>query len=429
MQDIPILIFTYFSEALIVYTYFQSIYEAKMKKGSFIITIIFYMALMLVYQFVINEEWVNLMLVLLCNILVCKFLFISSTRSSFYHGIILTILQYISEFITAYLTACILNVSTTYSVLQHFEIGTIISRIIYLLLSRLLAKLSVKESRSKSWGRWALLSLLPVSSIFMIFCIRLLTANMVLSSAQNTLCMFSISFSLIVNIIVYVIYEKAEKSNQKLIDLELVSQRNNIDLQYLDLLEKKNEKMQIMAHDYKNHIAAMEAMADSEEKKQYIQDVLNEISNSSQMAKTKNRMLDVILSKYADICEEKGIAFQTDIVSDNLSFMSAKDLSAMFNNALDNAVEAAEQSAEKRISLQISRSINQYHKIILENSSDREPVAQNETLITTKKQKAGHGYGTKSIEKAVQKYGGETAWEYDKAQKQFCLTILIPPGI
>lgn len=341
----------------------------------------------------------------------------------------MTILQYVSEVFTAYLMAFSLNMSADKTVILHFEIASIISRIIYLLLSRLLAKLSVKENRSKSWGRWALLSLLPVSSIFMIFCIRLLTANMVLSSAQNTLCMFSISFCLIVNIIVYVIYEKAEKSNQKLIDLELVSQRNNIDLQYLDLLEKKNEKMQIMAHDYKNHIAAMEAMADSEEKKQYIQDVLNEISNSSQMAKTKNRMLDVILSKYADICEEKGIAFQTDIVSDNLSFMSAKDLSAMFNNALDNAVEAAEQSAEKRISLQISRSINQYHKIILENSSDREPVAQNETLITTKKQKAGHGYGTKSIEKAVQKYGGETAWEYDKAQKQFCLTILIPPGI
>lgn len=429
MQDIPILIFTYFSEALIVYIYFCSIYEAKLKKGSLIITISYYIILMLIYQLIINEESVNLILTLIGNICICKFLFVSSTKSSLYHGIILTILQYVSEVFTAYLMAFSLNMSADKTVILHFEIASIISRIIYLLLSRLLAKLSVKENRSKSWGRWALLSLLPVSSIFMIFCIRLLTANMVLSSAQNTLCMFSISFCLIVNIIVYVIYEKAEKSNQKLIDLELVSQRNNIDLQYLDLLEKKNEKMQIMAHDYKNHIAAMEAMADSEEKKQYIQDVLNEISNSSQMAKTKNRMLDVILSKYADICEEKGIAFQTDIVSDNLSFMSAKDLSAMFNNALDNAVEAAEQSAEKRITLQISRSINQYHKIILENSSDREPVAQNETLITTKKQKAGHGYGTKSIEKAVQKYGGETAWEYDKAQKQFCLTILIPPGI
>lgn len=426
MHGFPILVFTYFSEALIVYFYFRSIYETKLKKSSLIIIILCYIALMLIYRFVINHELINLILILICNIFICKCLFVSSAKSSVYHGIILTILQYISEFLTAYLMAWSLNASTEKSVIQHFEIASVISRIIYLLLSRLLAKLSIKENRAKSWGRWALLSLLPISSIFMILSIRLLTANVILSPVQNGVCMFSISFCLIVNIIVYVIYEKAEKSNQKLIELELANQKNNIDLQYLELLEKKNEKMQIMAHDYKNHIAAIEAMTNNEEKEQYLQDVLEEIANDSQIAKTKNRTLDVIISKYTDICEEKGIAFQTDILSDNLRFMHAKDLSAIFNNALDNAVEAAEQSVEKVITLHISRSINQYHKIIIENSSDREPLANDKTLLTTKKQKSGHGYGTKSIEKAVQKYDGETDWEYDKAQKQFCLTILIP---
>lgn len=427
MQGFPILVFTYFSEALIVYTYFRSIYETKLKKGSLIITISCYIALMLIYKFIVNQESINLILILICNICICKFLFISSSKSSLYHGIVLTILQYISEFLTAYLTAFFLNISTEKSVIQHFEIGVIISRIIYLLLSQLLAKLSVKENRSKSWGQWALLSLLPISSIFMILSIRLLTANVILSPVQNGICMFSISFCLIVNIIVYAIYEKAEKSSQKLIELELVNQRNNIDLQYLNLLEKKNEKMQIMAHDYKNHITAIEAMTDSDEKKQYLQDILEEITNNSQIAKTKNRILDVIISKYFDICEGKGITFKTDIMSDNLKFMSSKDLSTIFNNALDNAVEAAEQSAEKIIALNISQSINQYHKIIIENSSDREPLANDKTLLTTKKQKTGHGYGTKSIEKAVQKYGGEIDWDYDKTQKLFCLTILIPP--
>lgn len=426
MQGFPILVFTYFSEALIVYIYFRSIYEKKLKKGTLIITILCYMALMLVYKFIINKEIVNILLIITVNICLCKFLFNCSTRSSFFHGFTLGIIQYISESLTAYLMAFPLNISTEKTVIQYFEIASVISRIIYLLLSRLLAKLSVKENRSKSWGQWALLSLLPISSIFMILSIRLLTANVILSPVQNGVCMFSISFCLIVNIIVYAIYEKAEKSSQKLIELELANQKNNIDLQYLELLEKKNEKMQIMAHDYKNHITAIEAMTDSSEKKQYLQDILEEITNNSQIAKTKNRILDVIISKYFDICEGKGITFKTDIMSDNLKFMSSKDLSTIFNNALDNAVEAAEQSAEKIITLSISKSMNQYHKIIIENSSDREPLANDKTLLTTKKQKTGHGYGTKSIEKAVQKYGGETDWEYDKAQKQFCLTILIP---
>lgn len=429
MIEFFILFFTYFSEALIVYFYYNSIYETKIKKYSFVITVLSYLFLMFIYMNIINHEIVNLTLTLITNILLCKFLFISSTKSSLFHGISLTILQYISEVLTVYIMATIVNTSSDDFVITHFGAASIISRIFYLLFSRLLAKLSVKENRSKSWGRWVLLALLPISSIFMILSLRLITANLVLSPTHSALCMFSVSFCLIVNIIIYAIYEKAEKSNQKLIDLELVNQKNNIDLQYLNLLEIKNEKMQIMAHDYKNHIAAIQNMSNSNEKEQYLQDILDEISENNKIAKTKNRLLDIIISKYLDICEEKGITFQTDIMSDNLSFMSAKDLSAIFNNALDNAVESAEKSTDKEIMLHISRSINSYHKIIIENSCDNEPVSKNETLITTKKQKSGHGYGTKSIEKSVEKYNGEMKWEYETDEKLFRLFILIPPNI
>lgn len=427
MYNFPTLVLTYFSEALIVYIYFRSIYEAKLKKGSLTIIILCYMALMLIYNFVMRNDIVNILLILTANICLCNFLFNSSIRSSLFHGFSLGVIQYISEILTLYLMTFTLNTSTNHILLQYFEIASVISRIIYLLLSRFLAKLSVKENRSKSWGRWALLTLLPISSILMILSIRFLTADIILSSTQSGICMFSIAFCLIVNIIVYAIYEKAEKSNQIRIELELINQRNQIDLQYIALLEKKDEEMRILAHDYKNHIAAINAITDYEEKTQYLQDLLKEIDSNTQMAKTKNRTLDIIVNKYTDICKEKGILFQTDIMSDNLSFMSSKDLSTVFNNALDNAVEAANGSTEKSIELHISHSINQYHKIIIENSSDREPLANGKILLTTKKQKIGHGYGTKSIEKVVHEYGGETDWEYDKEQKMFCLTILIPP--
>ena len=41
---------------------------------------------------------------------------------------------------------------------------------------------------------------------------------------------------------------------QKLLELELTNQKNDIDMQYLNLIEKKNETMNVMAHDYKNHL-------------------------------------------------------------------------------------------------------------------------------------------------------------------------------
>lgn len=232
---------------------------------------------------------------------------------------------------------------------------------------------------------------------------------------------------MISNIIIYDVYEQAEKNNKKLIELEITNQKDKIDLQYLNLLEKKNEEMQIMAHDYKNHIATIASMSDSPEIKEYLNSMLGEISQFSQIAKTKNKLLDVILSKYANICKEKAIKFETDIMAENLDFISGQDISSLFNNSLDNAVEAAEHSKERFVKLEISNSINFYHKIIIENSCDNEPQSKNGTLVTTKKNKRTHGFGTKSILKTITKYGGEFQWEYKQSSKTFKLIILIPP--
>lgn len=139
----------------------------------------------------------------------------------------------------------------------------------------------------------------------------------------------------------------SRKSNQKLIELELVNQKNDIDMQYLELLEKKNETMNIMAHDYKNNLLTIAGMTDSSEVKDYIDNMMGEITKYNQIAKTKNRLLDVILSKYTDICNNKGITFETDIMTDNLGFINSYDISTLFNNILDNAVEAASISSKK----------------------------------------------------------------------------------
>lgn len=80
----------------------------------------------------------------------------------------------------------------------------------------------------------------------------------------------------------------------------------------------------------------------------------------------------------------------------------------------------------KNIRLEITNSLNSYHKIIAINSCDVEPHAEHGKLLTSKKNKDTHGFGTKSIKRIVQKYNGEMQWEYDNDQKQFKLVILFP---
>lgn len=427
MHNLIFLAFIYFIEALIIYSYTQSIYSSKKSHAiSILIVTLSYTLLMIIYKFVYNNEIFNTFLIIGVNILIIFFLYKSSLKSAIFHGFALGISQLLSEFIALYITAAFLKTETQNVMDYHFEIATIMSKILYFLISRILILLSIKENKSRSWGKWFGLSLLPISSIMITLAFRIITNKTILQTFESTFLIVSISFLFIVNIIIYLIYERAEKNSQKLIELELINQKNDIDMQYLTLLEKKNETMNVMAHDYKNHVMTISNMSDSLEIKEYINNMLGEITKYNQIGKTKNRLLDVILGKYTDICREKEITFETDIMSDNLNFINSYDISALFNNLLDNAVEAAAESSDKFIHLEITNSLSSYHKITVINSSDIEPKSKKGKLITTKHNKDTHGFGTKSIRKIVKKYNGELQWEYDNANRQFKLVILFP---
>lgn len=427
MDNILFLTFTYFAESLVFYFYCKSLYQPKKNsKLSFTLTVTLYLAMMLVFKFVVNIETVNAIMTIVTNIAIILVAFNSSIKSSFFHSIVMCILRYISEFISIYLLAITYTTSSNDIINNYFEMASLMSNIICFLLSRIAVKLSVKETQAKSWGKWALLSLLPICSIVIILVFRMLTGGNILSVKQNLICISSIAFLFIVNIIVYAIYEQAEKANQKLIELELTNQKNEIDMQYLELLEKKNDDMNIMTHDYKNNVLAIADMTNSTEIKSYINEMVGEISKYNKIAKTKNKMLDIIINKYTDICTDKNITFKTNILSENLSFMNDYDISSLFNNILDNSVEVAVNSNKKDIGLEITNAINSYHKIIVTNSCDTPPRSKNDKLITTKKNKESHGFGTKSIQNIADKYNGEMRWEYSEENKQFKLTILIP---
>lgn len=427
MPALPFLIFMYFSECLIVYSYANFIYKTR-NKFSILISLCLYAVLMLVYAYITSQETFNILFTLICNILCIYTCFKSSFKSSLFHGIILGIIQFVSEVAAIYLISHVTETPNN-SYIENttiYMIDVLISKVLYFTISRFLAKFAAKEDSAKSWGRWCSLAILPVSSLFLIFVIRIITNGLIFSLFESVICIISIVLLLVANIAVYIIYERAEKNSQKLIELELINQKNNIDMQYLKLLENKNETMNVMAHDYKNHIMTISNMSDSPEIKEYISNMIGEITKYNQIGKTQNKLLDVILSKYTDICRENSIEFETDIMSDNLKFISNYDISALFNNLLDNAVEAASKSSVKFIHLEITNSLNSYHKITVINSSDIEANVINEKLITTKKNKDAHGFGTKSIRKIVKKYKGEMNWVYNNEEKQFKLIILFP---
>ncbi len=412
----------YFIEVLIVFFLAKSIYEPKFNHVvSFLGTLGAY-SLLYVINVVFKFELLNIIFMFLINVLVLKLLYKSSLKSSLFHGLAFMISVFISEFVVVYFSSMILKNAANNSL--HLQ--SLASMLLLFFISRVLARLSIKENSAKSWGTWVGLAVLPFSSALVLFAFRFVTKNIAIEKAESVWILIASIVLFLANVIVYVIYEKAEKNTQKLMELELAHQKNEIDMQYLNLIEKKNQSMQVMAHDYKNHFLTISSMTESDEIKEYINDLLGEISKLNNMGKTQNRLLDVILSKYAYVCEEKNIELEIDIVTDNLTIMSNNDISSLFNNLLDNATESAEKSAEKKVLIQIANVMNSYRKIAVINSCDIQPNTKNGELVTSKENKEMHGFGTKSIKKIVDKYDGELDWEFDEKTKQFKFTILIP---
>ena len=411
----------YFIEVLIVFFYAKSIYEPKFNHiVSFLGTLSAY-SLLYVVNIFFKVELLNILFMFLINVIILKALYKSSLKSSLFHGLAFMISVFISEFVVLYFSSMIMK-----DTLNYLNLQSLASMLLLFFISRVLARLSIKENNAKSWGKWVGLAVLPFSSALVLTAFRFATKNITLQSSESIWILVASTVLFLANIVVYVIYEKAEKNTQKLMELELAHQKNEIDMQYLNLIEKKNQSMQVMAHDYKNHFLTISSMTDSPEIKEYINGLLGEISKLNNMGKTQNRLLDVILSKYTSICEEKNIELEIDIVTDNLSIMNNNDISSLFNNLLDNATESAEKSESKKMLIQITNVMNSYRKIAVINSCDTAPLTKNGELITTKKNKETHGLGTKSIKKIVDKYDGELDWEYDESSKQFKFTILIP---
>ena len=100
----------------------------------------------------------------------------------------------------------------------------------------------------------------------------------------------------------------------------------------------------------------------------------------------------------------------------------------MISNILDNAIEGVMRlpagSASKEIKLLLSRNWDIF-SIVCENNMDPQTIICNgNTFVSSKKDPAVHGYGTRNIRKIVEDAGGLV--DYVIEGQTFTVKILLP---
>ena len=179
-------------------------------------------------------------------------------------------------------------------------------------------------------------------------------------------------------------------------------------------------------HDLKHQINLLKTGADTEKAGEYLEQMEREIKIYETQNKTGNKVLDTILTSKSMHCQRHGIELKFMGEGQLLNFMEDMDISALFGNMLDNAIESVVKIKDRQkrlISIHVIQE-RQFIRIRTENYCEEDVQFQDGLPVTTKKDKRFHGYGTKSIKKIVEKYGGSVM--AGKTDNWFELKILIP---
>lgn len=209
---------------------------------------------------------------------------------------------------------------------------------------------------------------------------------------------------------------------------EVTALQNILQTQYANYRssEESVELINRKYHDLKHQIAVLRSEVKSGKNLEYLDRVEQEIHAYEAENKTGNRVLDTILTSKSLHCQQNGI--QLTCVADGaaLDFMDVMDLSALFGNALDNAIEGVSllpDADQRLIHLAVARQKG-FVSIRLENRCKEELRVDKGLPSTTKVEKGLHGYGLKSIQATVAKYGGSATVHAENGW--FELRILIP---
>ncbi len=209
--------------------------------------------------------------------------------------------------------------------------------------------------------------------------------------------------------------------------MEILTLQNIMDAQYknYELSKESIDMVNQKYHDLKHQITLLKAEAGDQAVSE-LEQMEKEIKGYEAQNKTGNAVLDTVLTSKSMVCQSRGIELRSVVDGASLSFMNDMDISALFGNMLDNAIECEEKipQPEKRlIRLNVVRE-KQFVRIRVENYCEEDVTFHDGLPQTTKKDKQMHGYGVKSMQSTVRRYGGSLVTSLK--DHWFTVKILLP---
>ncbi|MCD8225456.1 MAG: ATP-binding protein [Clostridiales bacterium] len=190
-----------------------------------------------------------------------------------------------------------------------------------------------------------------------------------------------------------------------------------------------NTDIRQLYHDMRNHILALQSLADSgEETREYLAQLSSQFEGYESNIKTGSSVVDALLSEKLQKARLYNISFNVCVDLAPLSGVSSVDLVTMFGNAIDNAIEALQALPEGMERILYLKTVTYANMLVVRISNQYTGTLTSEdgVLQTNKKDRTLHGIGMSSIRKAVKRLGGSLQYQFENESGWFRLMLMFP---
>lgn len=205
----------------------------------------------------------------------------------------------------------------------------------------------------------------------------------------------------------------------------MLKEKNEKDIEYYKEIDNLNQQIRKIHHDLKNHILIADSIKSYDTGEEYLRSLDEYFEKYCNKANSGNNILDILLEKKYEECEEKGIRFRFNVDFSKGDFINLIDLGTIFGNIIDNAIEACERIGEGRQKT-ISLVVNTIENFIFIKISNPVDIVKKEggRLFSIKRKQQEEGLGLMCLQETLKKYNG--SYSYEIVDHLFNVTIVIP---
>ena len=216
---------------------------------------------------------------------------------------------------------------------------------------------------------------------------------------QNILICITFAVVAIIDFASIFIVDAIRKTDEKNDELLVLSTKNEIEYQNIELIKAERESLRHIKHDIKNiHLTAKELILSgkTEQALEILNQSNNELANIDGLNLCNNDIINTVFYIKSKEAKAENISFNIDIDIQNDVKIQDIDLARILLNLCDNAINATKECDEKEIDFSITVSDKQIRI-----------DTKNPFLNKKKEIRKGHGNGTKIIKEIAQKHGGD----------------------